>query len=301
MSVLLPATRLARKRDHVIDQLEHAARRVRRGEDVEAIHDLRVAARRIEAGLDLWRDVVPASTWRRARRGLRSWRRPLGPARESQIGDTLLRERAATMELAPALEPVLAALEKRRDRLVKSAARRSSRARLRRVRRRIERLWSRLEEQKPGFSDRVAAARPRIAQRLEIMTARLARARTAWSDDALHLARIAVKRARYALEWAEALGEPRDRRVAAMRKIQEDLGRINDLAVLRSRLTRIARRTGVKAALIEPLGRMTAALEFERADRVRHLHGLLESPAWRAPVLHLADRDTRARATLRSS
>src|SRR5438128_2020420 len=57
-----------------------AARRVRAGADSEAIHDLRVAVRRLLAALKVWRVLMPARERRAATRELRRLRRRVGRA-----------------------------------------------------------------------------------------------------------------------------------------------------------------------------------------------------------------------------
>src|SRR5207249_739177 len=69
--------------------LFEASRRARRGGDPEAIHDVRVSARRLAAILGLWRDLLPAHGRPRAIRALRRLRRRLECARELEVSLTL--------------------------------------------------------------------------------------------------------------------------------------------------------------------------------------------------------------------
>jgi CHAD domain-containing protein len=55
------------------------------GEDVEAIHDLRVASRRLRAALSVYEDAFPAKEFRRAEKAMAQLTDALGPARDTDV------------------------------------------------------------------------------------------------------------------------------------------------------------------------------------------------------------------------
>ncbi|HTO92159.1 MAG TPA: CHAD domain-containing protein [Candidatus Sulfotelmatobacter sp.] len=243
--------------------LSAAARRVRRSQDSEAVHDLRVASRRLTAAIDLWRPLLEPKGARRARRRARRLRRDLATLRDLEVSDALLAERmiGATPAVRAALEPLLRDGEQRLERERADAAHVASRRRVRRVRDALERALGRAPspaaplDPRELADDHVRATRERATLALE----------TAWmsgEDRALHAARIRVKRWRYAIECraalipaheraeppAEPTPSPNDPQVVKrLRQLQDLLGRIQDLAVLRERLESAARRAALHA------------------------------------------------------
>jgi len=219
--------------------LAAAARRVRTGADVEAIHDLRVAARRMAAALRVWRDLIPARVRRDASRSLRRLRRRLGPARELEVHVALTESHlpaqgpAGTGAERSLVEVVLERLRERLARRRRAAMKRVSPRRLRRLLRPLEVAGSGIGEQlrqRPGTGVDAVAAERRIAER---GTASLRDAVERPDDESLHQARIRIKRWRYALEClAEAIPDGPWRPVEPLRELQGALGNIHDRALL---------------------------------------------------------------------
>lgn len=237
-----------------------SARRVRRRADDEAIHDLRVATRRLLAILDLWDRALPSSAWRRARRELKDLRRRAGRAREYEVFFAALTERLPRLddETRAAVAALLRRIESRLDRHREQLARRV----------RPKRLGRKLRELRPPDE---TIAPPAIARALQRERRLEDAAREAIStalaspeDQALHQARIAVKKWRYV---AESLGEAgvglAPRPLEALRGLQESLGAAQDRATLRDEIGRWARRPS-RAAAAAALGPLLEALEDER-------------------------------------
>ena len=81
MPVVAPERITARLED-LVATLRASARATRAGSEPRSVHDTRVAARRIEAALDTFRDALP----RKARRRARTTRWPGSLPRQSQNG-----------------------------------------------------------------------------------------------------------------------------------------------------------------------------------------------------------------------
>ena len=209
-------------------------------DDDEHVHQLRVATRRADACLRIFRDCLPRRRYDSMRERLRAIRRAAGAARDADVFLAALRSRAAeakTGDLAgldflvayslgqrEVAQEDLESLEIGHERPFDAAARRSLEAvRPSRVgERRLEDL-----------------ARPRVAELVE----RLEAATRANLDDyeCLHQVRIAGKRLRYALEiLMVCFGcEVRERVYPCIEEMQEILGRANDSHVAIGRLQRL--------------------------------------------------------------
>jgi len=224
--------------------LEAAAMRVRAASDAESIHDLRVASRRIVAWLDAWSAALDPAATRRARRGLQRLRRRLSQTREREVLVEHLDELFAGEPLA-VREAGLNELQRLERRVAAGRARAARRVKSRRT----EHLRARLEDCVASFRGEpgalIAAAREHADARriaaIETLTG------AAEDDAALHRARIAVKRWRYAIEaLGDEAGEARAATLKALRGLQHCLGAIHDAAVLRDHLSRRALRAQAK-------------------------------------------------------
>jgi CHAD domain-containing protein len=273
-------------------RLRRAVRRTRRQADAEAIHDTRVTLRRLEAALDLWRGAIPARPGQRAQRVLRSLRRALGPAREAQVNLALLHERSARL---PESSRVAAAflLERFRRRSLRREREAAEHCRSRTIDRIVRRLRRVVVASGAGTSlapGWLEGARLLASERLAEARDALQKALEAPDDEVLHRARIAVKRARYLLErLAAAGGSPEAPALAGLRTSQELLGAIHDLAVVRERLLRDARRlAAVDPAAARTVTPIAEQLDIERDSALRSLRALAhQSP--RSDLLHVVE------------
>jgi CHAD domain-containing protein len=245
-----------------------AARRAHESADAEAVHDLRVATRRLDAALDLWRDVLKPRRRKLARRGLRGLRRELGRARELEVAVALLERDAAGRVGVP--ETSIAAwtqrLRRRRDRERRRAGVEAGPGPLRRIARRIRRVLRPLAGRATIPLGPVRARYARLRSEAERA---LAAASAAGDDAALHVARLALKRSRYAAEaLTRVTGGPEPPELPAWRRVQEQLGAIQDRANLRAWLERRWRRSREAAAWM-----MADALAAEAESEIDRLRG----------------------------
>lgn len=196
----------------------------------DAVHQMRVAGRRLRASLATFRPLLDEQRATTLRRELRWLGRALAPARDTEV----LRARfaaTAPMPLAETLDAFVAAEHEDAVLRVRAAL---DGAAYRSLRHRLEALVDdpplRGEADQPAdkvLPTRVAGACRRV-ERL---------ARTADDDVLLHDVRKAAKRARYAAEVAAPeLGEPYDVLAAAMARLQSVLGDHQDSVVALSLL-----------------------------------------------------------------
>jgi CHAD domain-containing protein len=216
----------------VRDLLGYAAA-ARRGDDPEAIHQMRVQTRRLRAARALFADVLRVPRAARVSR-LRWIAGALGRVRDLDVVIALLEERhLGALEGAEAarLEDLLAALKERRWRAQQKLAAALARRRWSKLKAALK-DWAR----HPKFAGRGRedgmAARfltdvvHREAVRVSARRGMTERAPTA-AD--LHGLRIRVKRLRYVLDFhAETCGVAFDAERALARQIQDCLGEIHD-------------------------------------------------------------------------
>ncbi|MBX3246870.1 MAG: CHAD domain-containing protein [Myxococcales bacterium] len=256
----LPDDLLARSADEAVrrvalqllDEAEAARDRLVRGEDGEALHDFRVALRRLRSHARAHARHLDDALDRGVRKKLAKIQRATGGARDAEVGREWLErlvaelgERVDRPEAAPlarAVAPVIVKLEQ----TVESDDRALSRP-LRRAIERFERLVERhrgpmgtttvqLRGDEPESYGAVVGGLARthvaaLAERLEAVGG-------PEEVEAIHDARIAGKRLRYLLEPARERAAGATELVKTLKRLQDLLGDLNDLAVLDVELTR---------------------------------------------------------------
>jgi CHAD domain-containing protein len=219
--------------------LLHRRRQARLHGTPEAIHDVRVATRRLQEVLDLFAPALPEKERERLRRRARRIRKSLAEVRDVDVlVDVVGRLRAdptrrASRGLA-ALERKLlmsaAGLRHGLGLFARPATERGRGLRIGGIRKRATALLAlpvaSTDSRTEAAAQRFASARAREV-RAALPAARRGRA------EALHRLRVAVKRYRYCLETLEAWGRgPLEDEIARARGIQEKLGAVHDLDVL---------------------------------------------------------------------
>jgi CHAD domain-containing protein len=262
LTVRQAASRILARQVRELVGYEKAARR---GDDPEAVHQMRVRTRRLRAALALFSGAVrPPQRAGRAR--LRWLSRALGRVRDLDVIIALLEDRhLAHLEGAEAerLEDLVAALKERRWRSQQRLRASFARARYARLKGGLAQLarrprFGRVAEEDAMASRYLADAIHRAARRVSArrgMTERLP------SPGDLHQLRITIKRLRYLLDFhAETCGIAYDEERRLARELQDCLGEIHDhdlvlawfakAAGAAPRTRGRARRGPVKAALL---------------------------------------------------
>jgi CHAD domain-containing protein len=213
------------------------------GADVDALHDFRVALRRLRSHLRAYREKLSGATRRSACRRLRRIAAATNPGRDAEVGLELIARWSTESSGAEsrALAGLGAELERRRD-----AAYETVRSELLpdfdRAARSLEHDLRRYEiELRPATdpaeqeSFRELFARHAF-RRGEELLATLGEASTDADEEALHRARIAAKRLRYLAEPLLAELAPARPLLALLKELQDELGSARDAAVLAARL-----------------------------------------------------------------
>ena len=216
----------------------------RLGTDIEELHDMRVATRRMRAALRVFRDRLNMKEMAPFAKGLRRTGRALGAVRDLDV----FREKVQTyLDTLPAerkaeLDPLLSAWQAQRERARQEMIAYLDSARYVRFK---EQFSSFLQTPGAGALPTLTADGDLIPHRVRhvvpvIVQARLAsvRAHGEWviAPDAplerFHCLRIASKELRYALEFfQEVLGPESKALVAMMKALQDHLGNLQDAVV----------------------------------------------------------------------
>lgn len=253
---------------------------------VDAVHDLRVASRRLRAFGAVFRDAVGAKVHARLEKRLRRVAKAAGALRDSDVQIGLLEGRAARASGArerAGLEHLLEELERERWRAARKAEKR-----LRKVD--LEALSSAVTRAARDASTHLASnvAQQRYAAELLLQRVANAAEQTPPNDGGehaaqLHRLRIRVKELRYALELFEPLLGPTyallyERATA----VHELLGTHHDLAILGElvgkRSLELEQRQ--RAALSSGLKVVEKGLEAERLTLAERFRGIGFDRGW---------------------
>jgi CHAD domain-containing protein len=235
-----------------LDDAVAAAARLRDRSDAEALHDFRVAIRRLRVTVRAY-PGLHESIVRKQRRRLRKLVRATNPARDAevQLGWFLQRARRFTPSERAALGPLRARLRSRRRRVM-GATREELQERFdkleRKLRRRLTALVSDAGPHEAPFRAALAAT---LVQHASDLAGRLTTASPAAEPAELHATRIAAKRLRYLLEPVQsglAEGAPLVRR---LKDLQDLFGALTDAHELEVVLRAAGERAAPAAKLLQ--------------------------------------------------
>jgi len=239
----LPADRGARRLSLTyLDDAAAAHARLEEGGDDRALHDFRVALRRLRSTVRAYAQHLGDSVGKKDRRRLGDLASATGNARdlevhaawmEKRIGDMRHHERAGAER---SLHGIRADQAKAHDGLRKHVAKEFGPARWR-LAKRLRFYQVQVDIDEPAGGPRMSAVLGRLALELaERLERRLGDVATIDDQDELHLARIAAKRLRYLVEpfAAELPGAPEV--VKRLKALQDALGEMHDAHVLLARV-----------------------------------------------------------------
>lgn len=240
-----------------LDRFMSLESKVLRGDDPEAIHDMRVASRRLQQVLDLLHPAPRHGEIRKLRSRIRRSRRALGDVRNAdvqlaRVSKILSRKRSTHRETWEAVRDYL--LAHRSENFAK-AVRRLSKLKLAGFYIRLKGVLTAneihpaqlnvatLESESlipQDFSEHLGHSLGRVWQAFE---ARVAESHHNSHATAIHGVRIAAKRLRYLTEVLHELGTPGSAETLVwLRALQEHLGNWHDLEVLEQMLVEMVAR-----------------------------------------------------------
>jgi len=230
-----------------VDRLVAEEQRARRDEP-DAVHQLRVNARRLRSALQAYRPLLDRAGTEPVVDQLREFGRHLAPARDAEVLEARITERLAALPPELRLGPVQA-LTTRHFARVQAESRTDVLAaldgeRYAALRRELDDLLAR-----PPLTPRASRPAKRELSAVAARTARrLCRAvdtatdpAKEYPDEAVHAARKAAKRMRYATDVAKpAVGKPARRFAGGLKAFQKALGEHQDTVVAREVLRELA-------------------------------------------------------------
>jgi CHAD domain-containing protein len=209
--------------------------------DVDALHRLRVASRRLRELLPLVR--FDRATGRKLRRRLRKATRHLGAVRELDVLAGLIQElRGHPRYGASALKQVGASVAEARAAAREELVANLSTSKMARLTRRLAQAARHVEAEEKTRKGRRAteaahawiwALDAREVRRASELLSSIEKAGALYVPERLHQVRLAVKKLRYAAELrAAAPGGPPTSDLRALRSAQDVLGQLHDVEVL---------------------------------------------------------------------
>lgn len=275
------------------DALAKEAKGAANGDDIEYIHRMRVASRRLRSALPLFKTCFAEKKYRFWTKEIRQVTRALGKARDADVQIAFLEkcirkknrqsddpdnetsEKARSAQ--PAIEPVLLAdIQKKRSRLQKQVIRTIESLEKNQVTEDLHETLQQMAVQPAGSRKRPSpygiapVAAVRINDRLAAM---LRLAPFVHDPDAVaghHAIRIAAKKLRYTMEvYAPVFPRGLAKPLARVKKIQTVLGDLHDYDVWIDQVTRmiLAERSGArpdKNLYARKAGRITLLKDFLR-------------------------------------
>ncbi|MDW8404678.1 CHAD domain-containing protein [Chloroflexus sp.] len=213
-----------------VRRLQQTARAVEADETIEAVHDLRVATRRIRAALRLLEPVAPAKAARKAVVAVRTLAREAGATRDRDVLLNDMSQRDMN-GMAPVIEAIRAERMQAHSALVKYLSSKQYERDLRVVARLacLATEW----DNRPRVKDHAGSMLYAHYEALRSYD----RNGLPEDDATLHAMRIAGKRLRYALELvSDIVGERLSELLNPLIDFQDHLGALNDISVARGLL-----------------------------------------------------------------
>jgi CHAD domain-containing protein len=236
--------------------------------DDTGVHQARVASRRLREGLPVL--AAGLKRGKKAERKIRHVTRALGTVREMDVTMRVLDELARRPKIPrDALEDVRGHVIAERERRRAVMLERLRDLNTQKLTRRLEEVA--IDSTMADASVWREALAARIGRRSKRFAAAIHAAGQIYAPDRLHEIRIATKKLRYALELAGDAGIRSARPlVNTLKRLQEALGRLNDLTVIQKHVAAVQTNPPSRqGATVRGLELIDRALEEE----CRHLHG----------------------------
>lgn len=254
----LPAERGARLvARELLRRARSLSKRLSAPDDTDALHDFRVALRRVRSWARAYRPYLGKSVPKRARRALRDLAEATNAGRDAEVHLAWIQQASEGLsaEQLGGTAWLTGRLEERRDQAYRGAVRKTST-----VFDRVEpALRSPLRRPASPDVDRFGAVTATLLQAHAAgLQQRLGQIHGPEDDPAIHAARIRAKRLRYLLEPLERYREEVGGVIQRLRGLQDILGELHDLHVLAIELANPKVPAGARAGLAALLERATA-------------------------------------------
>jgi len=214
----------------VLDGARAARERLPDLDDVEALHDFRVALRRLRSVLRAFRPLFGDALSGKLRRRLRDLAAATGEARDAEVQLLWIQEARQKLPAGKrtGVAWLLARLVERRDHAYETVRRDVAPA-FDKLERRLRRALGAVEAPEADVAPFGVAVGERLAAEAAELEQRLALVHTAADEGEAHRARVEIKRIRYLLE---PIGPEQPQATAALKRLkkaQDTLGELHDL------------------------------------------------------------------------
>ena len=236
-----------------------------------AVHELRVATRRLLAEFALLSGVVPGATLEKARRTLKRRLTALGDLRDTHVQRRFIEQKLASF---PELIRLRSRLKRRERRLVKAAAETVNRCKTRKLGKLIAAMINTLNAKthRPQAESQLTAFVLSTVARSFAEAVERRQAIDPADPGTIHRTRVAFKRFRYMLEsLSPGLTGLSRRQLRALAYYQRKMGIIQDLEVMQACVARYAQGDYRREAMLQRFSRHL------RQRRARALRSFLKS------------------------
>jgi CHAD domain-containing protein len=258
------------------EQLD-VAERAAADPSADGVHDLRVATRRLRAGLELWLEASPDKKLDRGRKALRRLGQRLGDLREADVDLAELSElRRREPPHAAAIEFVIASESRGKRKRAKALEKELRRIDLADLSKEIRSEIEDALDAKKKTEDLLVSsvARKEIQERLPRLAPLFDRALLHPTPASLHRLRIELKKFRYSVELCASAydGRRSPHLIETLKSLQDVLGIVHDANALHARIAKLRaelRRGGLgslERSLLAPM-RAVASLSRERMGK----------------------------------
>jgi len=228
------------------------AKRLRKckGQEKE-IHKFRVHSRRLAMYAHLIPGLEKKPEWKKLLKKTRELRKRLGGIREIDVHRSLWKDLAEGSRVRQALERYFT--QERKDDLKKILTKVDFKEIGKEALARLEKTGV-VEEKKPSMA--------KLRKRFEKVFRAQRRYKNKRRLDDLHQVRIALKKLRYTLEpLQEQMGQESVKLISQLKQMQDELGRVHDLATLRNELNRLKLgRSDAKRLPVDDLQKVSAKI-----------------------------------------
>jgi CHAD domain-containing protein len=250
-------------------------RRCQKKYSEEAVHDLRVATRRLLSMLDLVASIHPEASVRQTRRSLKRQLDMLGPLRDVQVQLLAIDKLLPSF---PELREFYDFLMKRERNLKRRLGMELKRVKTGKMKRRIAVAVRQIEalldtpivqqEKRAAANQAIELAFNRVVERKQAIVA---------TDSAsIHRMRVAFKKFRYMVESLAPLhGHTPSKQLKAMNAFQGSMGDIQDAEVLVTSVQTFARQLGMESEA--SLARALEELSRRRTDLIETFLGSVDT------------------------
>ncbi len=229
--------------DSQLKKLSNEINGARSCDDIECVHQSRVASRRLRAAFGIFENCFPAKTLNKWRDEIRKLTKAFGPARDADVQLEFLNKTISNLgedqkALLPGIKRLLLRTsqhrEKHQSKVIKTVDKLEAKAVLADIHSELERILFCIRDSKPDlkseyvFKQTSEHIRNKLAEMISFQSC------IENQDDKIahHQMRIAAKRLRYTMEICqEPYEEKLDKAIAVVKKLQTLLGDIHDCDV----------------------------------------------------------------------